>query len=241
MKAAGCDLDRLVLFRRDVHQNAEIAFKEFETSKKIKDHLISYGIEESNIKPCAGTGLVVDIIGTGESTTDGINTVALRADMDALPIPENNPTLPYKTTTPFAHMCGHDGHMATLLGAAEVMIKNRHKIPKDKRVRLLFQPAEEGPGGALPMIKEGCLEGVDEVYGYHNIPNFDEGDVRVIDGPIMAEVTVVKIKVIGKGGHGSVPHMLNDVISAATAIHTALHTVKSRCIDSKEHFIFTLT
>jgi hippurate hydrolase len=68
------------------------------------------------------------------------------------------------------------------------------------------------------MIKEGCLEGVDEVYGYHNIPNFDEGDIRVIDGPIMAEVTIVKIKVLGKGGHGSVPHMINDVISASTAI-----------------------
>ena len=91
------------------------------------------------------------------------------------------------------------------------------------------------------MIKEGCLDGVDEVYGYHNIPNFEEGDIRVCEGPIMAKVTTVKIKVVGQGGHGSVPHMIKDVISAGAAILNALHTIKSRCIDSKENFIFTLT
>lgn len=120
-------------------------------------------------------------------------------------------------------------------------MKNRAKIPKGKKIRLLFQPAEEGPGGALPMIKEGCLDGVDEVYGYHNFPKFTEGDVRVISGPLMAGSTVVKMKVSGKGGHGSVPHMIQDVISAGAAILNNLHTVKSRCIDSKENFIFTLT
>ena len=128
--------------------------------------------------------------------------------MDALPIPEINPTLPYRSTTDSAHMCGHDGHTATLLAAAQVMATHRNKIPKGKKIRLLFQPAEEGPGGALPMIKEGCLKGIDEVYGFHNVPNFDEGDVRVIEGPIMAMGTTVKIKVIGKGGHGSVPHFV---------------------------------
>lgn len=83
-------------------------------------------------------------------------------------------------------MCGHDGHMCVQLAAAEVIAKNRQKIPQGKKVRLLFQPAEEGPGGADPMIKEGCLEGVDEVYGFHNIPQFNEGEIRVCPGPIMA-------------------------------------------------------
>lgn len=138
MKKAGCDIDRLIAFRRDIHQHAELAFKEVRTSAKIKEMLLSYGIEESSIKPCAGTGLIVDIIGTGEENPNGVNSIALRADMDALPIPENNPTLPYKTTTDCAHMCGHDGHMATLLASAEVLIKNRDKIPKGKKVRLLF-------------------------------------------------------------------------------------------------------
>ena len=83
-------------------------------------------------------------------------------------------------------MCGHDGHVAMLMAATEVVVKKRDKIPSNKTVRLLFQPAEEGPGGAEPMIKEGCLKGVDEVYGLHNVPNFDEGDIRVCKGPIMA-------------------------------------------------------
>jgi hippurate hydrolase len=116
-----------------------LAFKEVRTNGKIKEHLLLYGIDEASIKPCAGTGMTIDIVGTGpEVLGKGVNSIALRADMDALPIPENNPTLPYKTTTDSAHMCGHDGHMATLLAAAEVLIKNRNKIPKGKKVRLLF-------------------------------------------------------------------------------------------------------
>lgn len=118
MRASGCDLERMVKFRRDVHQHAEKGFEEVETSRKVKEMLLFFGIEEENIKACAGTGLVVDIIGKGDAPSKGgVNTIALRADMDALPIPENNPSLPYKTVTSSAHMCGHDGHMATLLAA----------------------------------------------------------------------------------------------------------------------------
>ena len=138
-------------------------------------------------------------------------------------------------------MCGHDGHMATLLAATQALVNNRGKIPKGKRVRVLFQPAEEGTGGAKPMIKEGCLDGVQEVYGFHNMPDFDEGDIRVVSGPIMASSTTVKMRVIGQGGHGSVPHMLKDVITCGGAIINNLHTVKSRGIDSKENFIFSIT
>jgi hippurate hydrolase len=95
--------------------------------------------------------------------------------MDALPMKEMNTDLPYKTVTPYAHMCGHDGHMVMLLSACQLLSKRLSKIPSNKRIRILFQPAEEGPGGAKPMIEEGCLEGVDEVYGLHNIPNFPAG------------------------------------------------------------------
>ena len=100
--------------------------------------LLDYGLDKDCIKSCAGTGLVVDIKGIGPESQEGINMIALRADMDALPIPENNPTLSYKTITDCAHMCGHDGHMATLLSTAEVIIKHRDRIPKGKVVRLLF-------------------------------------------------------------------------------------------------------
>lgn len=130
-------------------------------------------------------------------------------------------------------MCGHDGHMATILSTAWVLINQRSRIPSNKFVRLLFQPAEEGPGGAKPMIEEGCLDFIDEVYGFHNFPGFDEGDVRVIPGAIMAASTTVKITVKGQGGHGSSPHKIIDPISCAAHIHTALHTIKSRCVDSR--------
>ena len=137
-------------------------------------------------------------------------------------------------------MCGHDGHMACLTAAAQVLMKNRDKIPCNKGVRLLLQPAEESPGGALPMVKEGCMKGVDEVYGFHNIPNFDEGDIRVCEGPFFAATTIVRIKITGQGGHGSTPHKLFDPISAANAVYQALHTIASRNICSRENFVFTI-
>jgi hippurate hydrolase len=90
------------------------------------------------------------------------------------------------------------------------------------------------------MVKDGCMEGVDEVYGYHNIPNFDEGDIRVCEGPIFAAVTIVKIKIIGQGGHGSAPHKLRDPITAAAMVHQALLAIKSRSIDSRDNIVFTV-
>ena len=139
MTQAGCNLDKIIDFRQKIHQHPEGGFKEFETQKKIKEILVSFGLEEENIKPCAGTGFVVDIKGKGPQTSEGaINTIALRADMDGLPMPECNPDLPYKSKTDYAHMCGHDGHMATLTSAAEVLIRNRDKIPSNKTIRLLY-------------------------------------------------------------------------------------------------------
>lgn len=138
-------------------------------------------------------------------------------------------------------MCGHDGHMAMLLAAAQVIQANRDKIASNKTVRLLFQPAEEGPGGAVPMIREGCLQDVDEVYGLHNFPTFTAGEIQVCDGPIFGKSTIVKIKVIGHGGHGSAPHKTRDPINAAAFILAGLNVIKSRCVHSKENFTFTIT
>ena len=137
-------------------------------------------------------------------------------------------------------MCGHDGHMACLMAATRVLASNRSKMPSNKGVRLLLQPAEEGPGGALPMIQEKCLEGVDEVYGFHNMPNFDEGDIRVNAGGFFAASTTVKIKIIGQGGHGSTPHKLTDPISAACAVYQALHSIMSRNVDRRENSVFSI-
>ena len=221
MKANGCDVDAMIEMRRAIHQNAEGGFQEIDTVKRLSEVLASFGISASAMKKSAGTGLVVDIMGTGpaDNKATGPKVIALRTDLDALPMPENNPNLEYKTRTKFAHMCGHDGHMACLMSATSVIAKNRSKIPSNQGVRLLLQPAEEGPGGALFMVKENCMEGVDEVYGFHNIPNFDEGDIRVCAGGFFAAVTTVKIKVIGQGGHGSTPYKLVDCIAGANAIY----------------------
>lgn len=113
------NIQAMIDLRRAIHKHPEGGFQEFETQKKIKAKLLEIGIDESCIKPCAGTGLVVDLRGSGPESKEGpVSAVALRADMDGLPIPENNPHLDYKSTTDFAHLCGHDGHMATITSCA---------------------------------------------------------------------------------------------------------------------------
>ena len=122
----------------------------------------------------------------------------------------------YKSLTNAAYMCGHDGHIATLVASAQFWAKNRNKMPKNKCIRLLFQPCEElPPGGAKPMIEEGCLEGVDEVYGYHNGPFAHEGSISIRPGPLMTGVSKVTIIIEGQGGHGSEPAKSIDPITAA--------------------------
>ena len=134
----GVDFDQIIKLRRDIHKYPELAFEEVETQRKIKETLISFGIEEENIKHCAKTGLVVDIKGTADESSEGeCNVVAYRADIDALPMEEEN-DFEYKSVTNAAHMCGHDGHIATLVASAQFWAKNRHKMPKNKCIRLLI-------------------------------------------------------------------------------------------------------
>ena len=124
MERNGCDIEEFIKIRKDFHRHAEIAFQENRTHKKIYDLMLSYGIDQSMMKVYAGTGLCVNIWGQGAASGKAIS-IAIRADMDALPMPEHNSDLEYKTVTSYAHMCGHDGHMAMLLAAASVIIKQR--------------------------------------------------------------------------------------------------------------------
>ena len=156
--------------RRELHANPEPGFEEHKTQALLKKLLRDLaGIPESAMRACAGTGLVVDIKGSGPAAAQAagpIRVIALRADMDALRMTEGKNGLPYRSGNEgVAHLCGHDGHMASLVGAATLIQRRCTRLPSDCTVRLLFQPAEEGPGGAAPMISEGCLDGVDEVYG----------------------------------------------------------------------------
>lgn len=233
--------------RREIHANPEPGFEEHKTQALLRRLLVEMArIPDDAIRACAGTGLVVDLRGAGPPTggaSDGhVKVVALRADMDALRMTEGANGLPYRSRTEgVAHLCGHDGHMASLLGAATLLRQRAHKIPSDCTIRLLWQPAEEGPGGAMPMIAEGCLEGVDEAYGYHNWPAFAYGTLVVQPGPVMAHPTTVTITVTGKGGHGSQPHVAVDPVLCAAHIIVALQSVVSRNVPSKEQCILSIT
>jgi amidohydrolase len=158
--------------------------------------------------------------------------IALRADLDCLPMSESTP-LPYRSIHDGrAHKCGHDGHTTILMGVAAVLARHRDRVPGN--VRLLFQPAEEGVdgGGAKVMVAEGALAGVDEVYGLHNWPAFTYGELRVKAGAVMAHTRELDIVVVGKGGHGSQPQVCRDPIVAAAHLVTALQTVVSRGLGS---------
>ncbi len=222
--------DDIYTYRRDFHQNPELSFQEYRTAETISKYLDSFGItHKTNI---GGTGIVGEIyFGAGP-------TIALRADMDALPIQEIG-DLEYKSKNEgVMHACGHDGHMAILLGTANVLSKNK-KIKKGK-IRFIFQPAEEGGGGARYMIDDGCLEGVDEIYGLHLWNYQPLGEIGVKEGPIMAAADMFDIIVKGKGGHGATPQGTIDAIVVASHLVTALQTIVSRDTNPLENTVVTI-
>lgn len=215
LKTLTYDLTKLREFRHWMHENAELSFEEVETSRKIKEFGLALGVPESSWVVCAKTGWIVDIKGTG-APCGKPRTIALRSDHDALPMPEQNPHLPYKSKTKAAHMCGHDGHTTCLLGGMALLMDNLERIPADRTVRFIFQPAEELNGGAALIIKEGVLDGVDEIYGCHNLPGSDSPyKLLVSDRECMANLQEIYITIHGKGGHGSSPEKCNNPIPIA--------------------------
>ncbi|ETV91981.1 hypothetical protein, variant [Aphanomyces invadans] len=229
--------------RHELHAHPEVSFQEFKTQERLEAYLVNESrIPKDNITRVATTGLVVDIHGpTDGDKTTSLTCIAFRADMDGLPMTEANPRLPYKSTAvQCAHMCGHDGHMATLLGFATLVQSHRHLLPPHTTVRLLFQPAEEGHFGAPAMIQDGCLDGVDEIYGYHNIP-YPVGEIRVKAGPMMSHSARFSIKIRGPGGHGSAPHQTQDPIVAAGHIIVAMQSILSRNVAAHDSGVLSIT
>ena len=222
--------DEIYTIRRHFHRYPELSFKEFNTAETISEHLNNLGI--SHKKGVGKTGIVGEInFGPGP-------TIALRADMDALPIQEEN-NLDYKSLNDgVMHACGHDGHMAILLGAANALSKNS-KLKKGT-VRFIFQPAEEGLGGAKYMIEDGCLDKVDEIYGLH-LWNYQlYGEVGIKDGPVMASADLFDIEVSGKGGHGATPQGTIDAIVVASNLVTMLQTIVSRNTNPLESTVLSI-
>ena len=222
--------EQIYSYRRDFHQYPELSFQEYRTAEKISKHLESFGIDHRT--GVGKTGVVGEIVfGDGP-------TIALRADMDALPIQEVG-DLKYKSKNEgVMHACGHDGHMAILLGAANALSKNQ-KLKKGK-VRFIFQPAEEGAGGARYMIKDGCLDQVDEIYGLHLWNYQPVGEIGVKNGPIMAAADMFDIIIKGKGGHGATPQGTVDTIVVASNLITMLQTIVSRNTNPLDNTVVTI-
>lgn len=216
--------------RREFHMYPEKSMNEVRTQKRIIEELEKAGIE---CKPIAGTG----VVGIIRGSTDG-KTVALRADIDALDMSENN-DIPYKSKNErLMHACGHDGHAASLLGAA--MILNELKDEIQGSVKLLFQPGEEVAKGAKKMIENGALDNVDAIFGIHLWNDLECGKVSAESGPRMASAGIFNIKVQGKGGHGSMPHQTIDPIVTASAIVLDLQSIISREISPLDSAVLTI-
>ncbi|MBN1841714.1 MAG: amidohydrolase, partial [Deltaproteobacteria bacterium] len=226
----------LTALRHHLHAHPELSWKEIQTSAYIADELKSIGYE--NIK-IGCNNLPVGVVAELDSGNPG-PCVALRADMDALPLNEEN-NLPYRSQVEgVMHACGHDGHVAILLGTAKVLFEFKDHLKG--RVRLVFQPAEEAgiPSGAEMMIKEGVMEGVEAIAGLHIWSKVPSGKLAFKSGPIMASVDGAKITVTGKGGHASKPHETVEPLVPASMIITAIQTIISREIDSQSSAVVAM-
>jgi len=223
--------ESIITNRRDFHMYPELGFKEIRTSKIIAEKLSSFGL---GVETQVGkTGVVATLKGASNG-----KTIALRADMDALPIQETG-DLPYKSVNEgIMHACGHDGHISMLLGAAEILSSMKNKI--NGTVKFIFQPAEEGGGGARYMIEDGVLDGVDEIYGAH-LWNYQKyGTIGVKSGPIMAAADLFEIIIEGTGGHGATPHGTVDAIIVASQVIQSLQTIVSRNTNPLESAVVTI-
>ena len=223
--------EEIISIRRDIHKHPELGFEVHRTAELVSKHLNNLGFEVST--GIGKTGVVGDLIGKNDGPTIG-----LRADMDALPIQETS-DLPYSSVNEgVMHACGHDGHTAMLLGAATIIKQLQNKL--NGNVRFIFQPAEEGDGGARYMIKDGCLESVNEIYGIH-LWNYQQyGEVGVKEGPILAAADVFSITIKGVGGHGAAPQGTVDAILVSAHLITALQSIVSRNTNPLESTVITI-
>ena len=249
--------DELVGDRRWLHTHAELSFEEDETHRYIAEKLRAMGLEPTmglGRAPAAfqgaggpagyyrretGTGLTVDIVGGAGPGP----CIALRADIDALPIVETDGSAAdlggYRSTNEGCmHACGHDAHTAMLLATAAVLVKTKDRLKGT--IRLIFQPAEEFGAGAKYMVSDGVMKGVDEVYGVHVMNFLETGTIGVKSGPIMAAPDKFSITVQGRGGHGGMPHETVDALLVASMVVTSLQSIVARSIAPIESAVVTV-
>lgn len=228
--------EKIIKFRRDFHAHPELSWKEERTSKVIEQVLKELGFE--NVRRGFGgteSGVVGDIAGRKE-----VPLIALRADIDALPI-EEEADVPWRSINKgVMHACGHDAHAAILLGVAHMLALLKDKLPC--KVRLIFQPAEESGvrSGARQLIEEGALDGVEAIWGLHVWSSLPAGKIGYRSGPTMASADIWEVEIKGKGGHGSRPHEAIDPTIAAASIVLSLQTIISRELDPQETAVLSI-
>lgn len=221
-----------VALRRDIHQHPELAFDEHRTASLVAEKLRAWGYDVRT--GLGGTGVVGQLV-----RGQGTRRLGLRADMDALPIDEAT-GLPYASRhTGVMHACGHDGHTAMLLAAAKYLAEHGRF---DGTLNLIFQPAEEGGGGALRMMDDGLFEHYpcDAVFAMHNMPGIAQGRLVLREGPAMASSDYATITLTGVGGHGALPHRACDPIVAAASIVMALQSIVARNVDPQQTAVITV-
>src|SRR5450755_5020707 len=212
----------LIDFRRDLHAHPEVGYHEHRTTRRVALRLAAAGLRPGALPK--GTGLGADL---GDPSATG-PVIALRADLDALPIGDEK-NVPYRSTVPNAcHACGHDVHTTILLGAGLFLARAAQAGALPGRVRLIFQPAEEVPGGALDVLAAGGIASVDRIFALHCDPRLDVGKIGTRTGPITAACDRISVRVTGPGGHTARPHLTADLVYALGKIVTELPAALSR-------------
>ncbi|ACB86262.1 M20 metallopeptidase family protein [Natranaerobius thermophilus] len=233
----------LVQVRRDFHRYPELSTQEFQTRDRIINYLQEMGLEVQTDFPNLGVVGIINGTAKSQSNDDQVKeaeAVALRADMDALPL-EDAKSVPYKSQNPgVTHACGHDAHITILLGAASILTQIRHKF--SGQIKLIFQPAEETVGGAKPMIDAGVLEKpkVKSIFGLHVAPDLPLGTIGVKYDQMNASSDTISIKIKGKRGHGAYPHESRDAITASAQVISALQTITSRNVNPLKSAVISL-
>src|SRR5215210_6794050 len=223
----------IVALRREIHEEPELGFETEKTAEKVLAALDGLPLEVQT--GVAQNGVVATLVGEEDGPT-----LALRADMDALPIHE-------ETSLPFAsdidgkmHACGHDGHTSMLVGAARTLSQDHLRERLGGTVKFVFQPAEEGYAGGQAMVEEGVTEGVGSIFALHLWPGLEFGRAATKAGPIMAAADAFEMTIRGSGGHGAMPHLTADAIVIAAQIVTALQTIVSREVNPVEPAVLTV-
>jgi hippurate hydrolase len=228
----------LTTFRRDLHANPELGFEEIYTSARVIEALKVCGVDAVHTG-IGKTGVVALVHGKGRNAQNPGRMIGLRADMDALPMPEHNDSIWRSQKAGLMHACGHDGHTAMLIGAARYLAETRQF---DGTAVLIFQPGEEGYAGARAMMQDGLFDRFpcEQIYAQHNSPDIPLGVIGVTPGPMQAAADTIRIHILGKGGHGARPHQSVDPVLVAAHIITAAQSVVSRNLSAFDQAVVSI-